>query len=139
MAGDDAELTVAPDAAESSVIIQRCAAPVNLAFGHAFGFIAMNSSINRVRTIAAWAAIPCFVCVVVSEQTIAHMNPVGNGPWPSAFPRPKLFDVMLQIRNFSILLALMAGFISLPRWQSFVGLGLTITYLAYTYIVFVHY
>src|SRR5713226_8745786 len=110
-------------------------------FGHRnFRFLeTMNFSINRVRTIAAWATIPCFLCFVVSQQTIEHMNPVGNGPWPSGLPRPKSFEVMLQIRNCSLLLALIAGFISLPRWQSVVGLGLTITYLAYTYIVFVHY
>ena len=98
-----------------------------------------RSWFTTVRTIAAWIVIPAFISMFVAQNVITAMNPRGSGPWPAALPRPASFDMWLQIRNTSFLIALVAGVLSLPRWQSLVVLCLTLLFFIYIYFLFVTY
>jgi hypothetical protein len=68
------------------------------------------------------------------------MNPAGNhAPWPSLLPMPRSFETAVWWRNLSLLLAVALGLVSLPRWQSILGLVLTLIYAAYSYFLFAMY
>jgi hypothetical protein len=77
--------------------------------------------------------IPAFISLVLAESRLVAMNPQGYGPWPSLLPRPPSFDRIMLWRNISFIIALATGIISLPRWQSLVGLCLTIFYSFFIY------
>lgn len=95
-----------------------------------------NNWLARVRAIAGWLTISAFACVLVADNAMINMNPQGTGPWPNTLPMPKSFAWWLLIRNASLLVALGAGLISLPRWQSILGLTLTVIWFAIRYYLF---
>jgi hypothetical protein len=97
------------------------------------------SWLGRARQIAAWVVIPAFLVMFISEGWISAINPQGMGPWPDGLPRPRSFEIWLWMRNVSFLVALITGVFSLPRWQAFVGLILTLAWATYIYLAFSNY
>src|SRR5262245_55094760 len=95
--------------------------------------------IKRARDVAGWITIAAFIGMVIAQGRLDSMNPLGNAPWPESLPRPESYDMWLSIRNASLLIALVVGIVSLPRWQSLVGLALTIIYFLWSYWVFASY
>jgi hypothetical protein len=101
---------------------------------------ASRSTWFRIRTVAAWGAIAAFVSFFAAQQVIGSMNPAGyHAPWPSLLPTPRSFETALWWRNLSLLFAVALALASLPRWQSILGLVLTVTYAAYCYFLFAMY
>src|ERR1700738_298308 len=96
----------------------------------------VKSFIKRARNVAAWITIAAFITMFIAQSRLDSMNPQGNGPWPEVLPRPKSFNIWLSIRNASLFVALVTGIASLPRWQSLLGLALTILYFLWTYWLF---
>jgi hypothetical protein len=80
--------------------------------------------INRARIVAAWATIFCFVSLFIAHNTL---NSYCCPPWPLNAPRPP--EWIFTWRNGSVIAVFITGFISFPRWQSLVGLGVTALYL----------
>lgn len=97
----------------------------------------LKAWLSNVRTIAAWGTILAFLSLFVAENVIVELNPQGYGPWPYLLPRLRSYEWALTCRNVSLVVALMAGVISLPRWQSLAGLSLTLLYTALIYHLFV--
>jgi hypothetical protein len=88
----------------------------------------------RIRTVAAWTTLVAFVSMFAAENILT--SKYGARSWPDPAARPSLLEWLLFWRNGSLVLALATGLISLPRWQSWVGLALTI---AYTYFLVTSY
>src|SRR5262249_10095536 len=84
----------------------------------------------RTRRVAAWTTLIAFISMVVAENTLS--SKFGTRSWSDPAARPTLFEWLLLWRNCSLLFALVTGLIALPRWQSWVGLALTI---GYTYVL----
>lgn len=93
-----------------------------------------KAGLSKTRTVAAWTALLAFVSMFVAENLLT--TKYSGGPWPEGMPRPSLLEWLLIWRNVSFIVALVTGLISLPRWQSLVGLSLT---LVYTYFVITSY
>lgn len=77
-----------------------------------------------MRRIAAWLVIPALISLYLANQNLIKSYPSG-AIWmvrDSGMPRPSLFVWLLWWRNTSFLLALAASLISLPRWQSVLGI-----------------
>src|SRR6266487_5659493 len=94
----------------------------------------LKISLSKMRTLAAWTTLLAFVSMFVAENVLT--TKYSGGPWPEGMPRPSLHQWLLLWRNASFIVALVTGLISLPRWQSLVGLSLT---LAYAYFVITSY
>src|SRR5712691_11165445 len=82
--------------------------------------------LKTIRSLAAWIIIPAFLSFVIADQIL--VTKYGGGPRPNDFPRPRLLDGLLVWRNWSLVVALATGLISLPKWRSLIGLTLTLTY-----------
>jgi hypothetical protein len=75
---------------------------------------------TRIRTVAAWLVIPAFLSMYIANEQLNNTYP--GGPWPSWVERPKGLELMLMWRNYSLIIMLVASLISIPRWQSIVGI-----------------
>lgn len=75
--------------------------------------------LTRVRTISAWIVIPAFLSMFIAHQCLIRMYRV---PYPAWIEQPAGMKLILMWRNYSMLAVLAASLISLPRWQSIVGL-----------------
>ncbi len=89
---------------------------------------------SRIRSVAPWTTLVAFVSLFAAENILT--TKYGARSWPDPASRPGFLEWLLFWRNGSLVLALLAGLISLPRWQSWVGLALTI---AYTYFLVTSY
>src|SRR5579883_276576 len=97
-----------------------------------------RSSLIKLRKAAAWITLPAFLFMFIAEGAMSHMNPTGFGPYPIS-PRPLSFEFWLFIRNLFFLIALVTGLISIPRWQSLLGLTLTLLFAVWIYNQFISY
>ncbi|SRR5258708_17540985 len=96
-------------------------------------------TLSQTKNLLAWVAIWSFLVMFIAQNDMEGVNPVGNGPWPEVLPRPSSFDFPLRARNYSLLIALPTGAVSLPRRKAIAALVLTLAYAFWTYWVFVHY
>ena len=81
---------------------------------------------TRVRTVAAWIVIPAFLSMFIAHQTLIRMYRV---PYPGWIEQPEGMKQILMWRNYSMLIVVAMSLISLPRWQSIVGLICTALFL----------
>ncbi len=102
----------------------RCAYKVN-------GDELMSSRpwLSRVRTIAAWMTLAALVSVIAAHHQLNVSFP--GRPWPD-IARPSAFVTLLWWRNVSILAVVGFGLLSIPRWQSIVGIIGLITFLYFS-------
>jgi hypothetical protein len=75
---------------------------------------------SRVRSVAAWLVLPAFVSMFVANK---QLNTKYPGPFPAYLPRPGELEWLLWWRNWSLIALVVCALVSLPRWQSLVGLG----------------
>ncbi len=75
--------------------------------------------ISKVRKTTAWLAIFALASLFVAEQVLISKYLL---PWPAGMPRPKDLELLLLWRNLSFLLTVFFSLLSLPRWQSIVGI-----------------
>jgi hypothetical protein len=95
---------------------------------------------SEFKNALGWATLVGFVSFFWAEQVLGMMNPAGyHSPWPSVLARPASLELVIWCLNISLLFALIAGVISVPIRASIFGLGLTLIYLAYCYVLFVMY
>lgn len=80
----------------------------------------------KIRTVASWLSIFAFISLFTAGYILS--TKYGETRWREIENRPRLLEWLLLWRNYSLILALLSGIISLPRWQSLVGLSLTILY-----------
>jgi len=81
---------------------------------------------HRVRSVAAWIIFPALLSMFIAHQQILSPQYCCM-PLPLNAPtRPPAW--ILYWRNLSLLLAVVAILISLPRWQSLVGIAATILF-----------
>jgi hypothetical protein len=73
--------------------------------------------VSRVRTIAAWAVLPTFASMFVANQYIIRNFPVGD------YLAPKPPQSILMWRNVSLVTVVICILVSIPRWQSLLGIG----------------
>jgi hypothetical protein len=73
---------------------------------------------KSVRTAAAWIVIPAFLSMFIAHQHLIFTYPLPSVP----MERPRGLELTLMWRNYSLLLVVAASLISLPRWQSLVGI-----------------
>ena len=86
--------------------------------------------ITRIRTVAAWLVLPAFLSMYIANEQLNSTYP--GGPWPSGLERPRVLELMLMWRNYSLLVVLGASLISIPHWQSIIGIvGLVIFLLLF--------
>ena len=87
-------------------------------------------SFIQIRRVAAWIVILAFVSLFIAHQQILAPQYCCM-PWPMDAPnRPPAW--IFYWRNFSLLLVVLALIISVPRWQSLVGiLGLVVFFFLY--------
>src|SRR5215510_13156771 len=82
---------------------------------------------NTIRTVAAWTIIPAFLSMFIAHQQILSPQYCCM-PMPMDAPnRPPAWIFYWQ--NFSLLIVVVAILISLPRWQSLVGIGAMVLFL----------
>ena len=75
---------------------------------------------RRIRTVAAWTIIPAFLSMFMAHQKILSPEYCCM-PWPMDAPnRPPMW--IFYWRNYSLLVVVAAILVSLPRWQSLVGI-----------------
>ena len=87
--------------------------------------------VSRARTVFGWMTIAALISVVVANYQLKGKFP--GGPWPSHIPRPASLEWLLWWRNWSIIAVVVLGLLSIPQWQSVVGLiGLIIFLLLFT-------
>ena len=85
-------------------------------------------------------AFPAFIALIFAQSKVDSINPAGaNAPWPDVLPRAPEFDTWLSVRNWSLLIAIILGVVSLPRLQAILGLFLTFAYFLWTYWLFASY
>jgi hypothetical protein len=99
----------------------------------------MKAWIKQGREVAGWLTIAAFFGMLLAQSKLDAMNPQGSGPWPELLPRPRSFGIWLSIRNATLLLALLMGVVSFPKWQSLAGLALTIIFFLWSYWLFATY
>ena len=91
---------------------------------------------KRIRTIAAWSVIPAAALFFIAQYAIVIINPQGYGPWSDALLKPARFGVWIMIRNIFLLIAVIAGFLGLPKKRAIVSLGFTLFYFGFVYWLF---
>jgi hypothetical protein len=65
----------------------------------------------------------------IAEQRL--LAKFGANPWPSWVERPRELDWLLTRRNYSLLVVIAASLISIPRWQSIIGLIGVVLFIIY--------
>ena len=99
-----------------------------------------KKKIYVTRSILGWMAFPAFIALIFAQSKVDSINPAGaNAPWPDVLPRAPEFDTWLSVRNWSLLIAIILGVVSLPRLQAILGLFLTFAYFLWTYWLFASY
>jgi hypothetical protein len=83
--------------------------------------------VSRGRTVLAWLTLAGLLSVVIASYQLRAKFP--GGPWPSHVPRPAALDLLVWWRNWSIIATVVLGLLSIPKWQSLVGLGGLILFL----------
>ena len=66
--------------------------------------------------MAAWTVLPAFMSMFVAHQYLIHNFPVGD----YLAPRPPQW--VLMWRNVSLLMVVGCVLVSIPRWQSLLGI-----------------
>lgn len=84
---------------------------------------------RRIRIVAAWIVLPSILSMWIADRSLT--TKFGAGPWPSWVARPKELELILMWRNYSLLLVLAMSFISMPRWQSIVGIVAALVFVFY--------
>src|SRR5262249_58977709 len=84
--------------------------------------------LSRTRTVAAWLTVVAFISFLIPHIIIERFEPQAF-KWASGAPRPPQWT--FSWRNVSLSIILVAGAISIPRWQSMAILGLTILLVCY--------
>lgn len=64
--------------------------------------------------------ILAFVSMFVADYQVRWHH---AGPWPPNIPMPRELEWFLLWRNLSLLAVVVLILISIPRWQSLVGIG----------------
>jgi hypothetical protein len=85
--------------------------------------------VSKMRMIAAWITLPAFVGMFLANELLTSKYP--GGILPAGISRPSSFVWLLCWRNWSLYLTALCGLISLPRWQSLLGLAGVIVFLYY--------
>jgi hypothetical protein len=75
--------------------------------------------ISQVRTVTAWLVIAAFVSMMIAENQIRGYP----RPWPGNVPMPPALAWFIWWRNISLLALLALILVSIPRWQSLVGIA----------------
>ena len=82
-------------------------------------------SISALRKLAAWAVIPAFVSLVLAHEILITKYPAPIDYYSdSSVPQ-----LVLWWRNGSLLTVLLLSLISIPKWQSLLGLGGVMVFL----------
>ena len=83
---------------------------------------------NEARSIAKWLTIPMLASLYLIEEymdTKYHVGPLPlDAPSP---PRPSWW--LLNLRNYGFLVVTVITLLSLPKWQSWVGIAGLILFL----------
>jgi hypothetical protein len=82
--------------------------------------------LSRVRTVSAWIVIPAFLSMFIAHQVLKSKYRVMYPDW---IEQPAGMKLILMWRNYSLLAVVATSLISLPRWQSIVGLISTALFL----------
>jgi len=72
-----------------------------------------------MRTAAAWLVIIVFISLLVAEEMIRGYP----RPWPGNIPMPPELESIIYWRNLSLLAIAFLILVSIPRWQSLVGIA----------------
>jgi hypothetical protein len=87
--------------------------------------MAISKGFSTLRKFAAWAVIPAFISLVIAHEIIITKYPSAIG-YSSA---PRLPQWLLWWRNGGLLTVVLFSLISIPKWQSLLGLSGVIIYL----------
>jgi hypothetical protein len=82
-----------------------------------------------MRGVAANMVLPAALSMIVADNRLLAWY--GPGPWPSWVPRTWQMESMLMWRNYSLLLAVITSLVSVPRWQSILGIAVSILFVVY--------
>lgn len=85
----------------------------------------LSNRVSVMRRLAAWIVLPAFISLVAAHEVIITNYPGAVGY--SSAPRPP--EWLMWWRNGSLVLVLLFSLVSIPRWQSLVGLGGTLLFL----------
>ena len=75
--------------------------------------------VSQIRTVAAWLVLVAFISLLGAEETIRGYP----RPWPAHIPMPPELEWFIYWRNLSLLAIAFVILVSIPRWQSLVGIA----------------
>jgi hypothetical protein len=78
----------------------------------------VSQGLSKARKIAAWTVIPAFFSLIYAHNILITKYPAPIDYYANS-SEPQM---VLWWRNASLLLVLFVSLLSIPRWQSFVGL-----------------
>ncbi len=78
--------------------------------------------LRQVRKVGEWIVLPAMASVFLADRLLSIYYPIGAVYSPEN-PRPLMIEWWVGWRNLSILLMLTCSIVSLPRWQSLVGIA----------------
>ncbi len=82
----------------------------------------MRKWVSRIRTIAAWLVLAACVNFFVADHYVDVHHPMMG----YFSPRPP--HALLMWRNGSLIAMVVLTLVSIPRWQSFVGVASLIVF-----------
>jgi hypothetical protein len=86
--------------------------------------------IKKARRVVAWISLLFAASLLISHNMIiGYPGAIGY----QGAPRPPRW--MYEWRYWSLMLTLILSLISLPRWQSFVGLGIAVVFLYFESLI----
>lgn len=83
--------------------------------------------VSQIRTVTAWLVILAFISLLVAEEMIRGYP----RPWPGHIPMPPALEWFLYWRNLSLLALALFILVSIPRWQSLVGIAAFVIFFAF--------
>jgi hypothetical protein len=75
--------------------------------------------VSRIRTVTAWLVIVAFILLLALEDTIRGYR----RPWSGDIPMPPALAMFIYWRNLTLLALAVLILVSIPRWQSLVGIA----------------
>lgn len=83
--------------------------------------------VSSIRTVTAWLVIVALVSMLAAEEMIRGYP----RPWPGDFPMPAALQWIIYWRNVSLLALVILIVVSIPRWQSLIGIAALAIFFAF--------
>jgi hypothetical protein len=75
--------------------------------------------VSKIRTVTAWLVIAAFISLLTTEEMIRGYP----RPWPGDVPMPPALAWFIYLRNLNLLVLACLILVSIPRWQSLIGIA----------------